>query len=350
MVVVQDLFGAGQVLRLPGGLLPGHAHEPLDVVARDRGLGRDRGHRLEPAQLLLGLLPDLLGHPGGLDLLLELLDLVRPVVLAPELLMDGLDLLVEVVLLLGLLHLLLDLVVDPAVDVDLVDLDLQQVLELLKTLVGRLGLEQRLLLGGGDREVRRQGVGEPLRVVDLERGREALEGQVVRQLRVLLEEREDLAHVVLEALGVDRPRGKDLDGDGEVGPAPLEGHDAAPAHALDHHLDVTVRELQGLGDGGDDADLVDVLGRRFVELRVALRREEEPLDRRRERGLERADRGLAAHDEGLHHVGEDDHVPERDERQAFQPAAAAIGFHLGTTNLSGGTAPSGVSIPPCAGW
>ena len=162
---------------------------------------------------------------------------------------------------------------------------------------------------------------------------------------------EHLAHVVLEALGVDRAHREDLDRDGEVRPAALEGHDPAAAHALDHHLDVAVRELQGLGDGGDDADLVDVLGRRLVELRVALRGQEEPLDRRRERRFEGADRGLAAHDEGLHHVGEHDHVPKRDERQAFQAAAGAIGFHLGSANLSGAerlrVAPL---IPPCAGW
>jgi hypothetical protein len=102
---------------------------------------------------------------------------------------DGLDLLVEVVLLLGLLHLLLDLVVDPPVDVDLVDLDLQQILKLLETLVGRLRLEQRLLLGGGDGQVRREGVGESLGVVDLQRRREPLEREVVRELGVLLEER-----------------------------------------------------------------------------------------------------------------------------------------------------------------
>ena len=351
VVVVQDLLGAGQVLGLAGGLLPGHAHEPLDVVARDRGLRGHRGHRFQPPQLLLGLLADFLGHAGGLDLLLELLDLVRPVVLPPELLMDGLDLLVEVVLLLGLLHLLLDLVVDPAVDVDLVDLDLQQVLEPLETLVRRLGLEKRLLLGGGDGEMGRQRVGEALGVVDLERRREPLEREVVRELGVLLEERQHLAHVVLEAFGVDRAHREDLDRDGEVRPPALEGHDAAAAHALDHHLDVAVGKLQGLGDGGDDADFVDVLRRRIVELRVALRRQEEPLHRRRESRFEGANRGFAAHDEGLHHVREHDHVPKGDERQAFQAAAAAIGFHLGSTSLSGvGGSERLPLIPPCAGW
>ena len=100
---------------------------------------------------------------------------------------------------------------------------------------------------------------------------------------------------------------------------PLEGEDPAAPHAFDHDLDVAVGQLERLGDGGDDADVVDVLGLGLVELRVLLRGQEEPLGRRREGRLEGADRGLAAHDEGLHHVGEDDHVPQRDERQALQP-------------------------------
>ena len=122
--------------------------------------------------------------------------------------------------------------------------------------------------------------------------------------------------------------GEQLDADRQVLAPALEGHDPAAAHALDHHLDVAVGELQRLGHRRDDADLVDVLGLGLVELRVLLRGQEQALGRRRERRLEGADRRLAAHDEGLHHVGEDHHVPQGDERQAFQPAAGAIGFHL----------------------
>ena len=115
--------------------------------------------------------------------------------------MDGLDLLVEVVLLLGLLHLLLDLDVDPLVDVDLLDLDVDQVLKPLQPLVGVDQLEQPLLVGGGDHQVGREDVGEPVRVVHLEGGHQALEGQVVRHLGVLLEGGEHLRHVHLELLG-----------------------------------------------------------------------------------------------------------------------------------------------------
>ena len=124
---------------------------------------RDAGHRLEALQLLQSLLLGLLRHAGFFDLLAELFDLVRAIVLAAQLVVDGLDLLVEVVLLLGALHLLLDLGVDALVDVDLLDLDLEEVLQLLQALVRRRRLEELLLLGGGDEEVRGERVGEACR-------------------------------------------------------------------------------------------------------------------------------------------------------------------------------------------
>jgi hypothetical protein len=94
VVLVQNLLGARQVLRLARGLLPGDANQPLDVVAGDRGFRRDRWHRLQAAQLLLRLLLDVLGHARRGELLLQVVDLVGPVFLASQLLMDGLDLFV----------------------------------------------------------------------------------------------------------------------------------------------------------------------------------------------------------------------------------------------------------------
>ena len=210
VVLVQDLLGALDVPHLARRLLPGHRHEPVDVVARDGRLGGHVRHRLEPLELGERLLLRVLRHPGLLDLGPQLLDLVGLVVLPAELLVDRLDLLVEVVLLLGPLHLLLDLVVDPAIDVDLLDLDLEQVLELLEALERVHGLEERLLLRSrdGGREVPREHVAERVGVVHLERGEEALEREVVRQLRVLLEDGEHLRQVGadLAGRGAERPR------------------------------------------------------------------------------------------------------------------------------------------------
>ena len=66
-----------------------------------------------------------------------------------------------------------------------------------------------------------------------------------------------------------------------------------------------------------------ILAHRLVDLRVALRDEEDPLLGRAERDLERADRGLAADDEGRHHVREDDHVPQRHERKGLRVVASS---------------------------
>ena len=72
---------------------------------------------------------------------------------------------------------------------------------------GEIASRSACFSGVDDGEVRRQRVGEAVRVVDLERRGEALEGEVVRELRVLLEEAEDLAHVLLELLDVHRAGG-----------------------------------------------------------------------------------------------------------------------------------------------
>ncbi len=77
------------------------------------------------------------------------------------------------------------------------------------------GFQQLLFLGGGDEEVGGQGVGEAVRIFELERGHDALEGQVMRHLRVLLEDLHQLLHV-LRDFRRERVFGVDLaDGDGD---------------------------------------------------------------------------------------------------------------------------------------
>ena len=87
--------------------------------------------------LSLGLLGELL----GLDLLLELLELVLELVALAELLLDRLHLLVEVVLLLRLLHLLLDAGADLLLHLEDLDLALHQLVEPLQAPRRRLGLQ-----------------------------------------------------------------------------------------------------------------------------------------------------------------------------------------------------------------
>ena len=112
--------------------------------------------------------------------------------------------------------------------------------------------------------------------------------QVVRQLDVLLEERDDAAHH-----GLRRRRAVsaffgiifDRDAVEALVFLPLDG--ARALDALDQHLDVAVGQLQALDDVRHAAHRVDVVRLRIVDRRVVLRGEEDPLVLH-ERMLERA--------------------------------------------------------------
>ena len=81
---------------------------------------------------------------------------------------------------------------------------------------GEMRLEELLLLGRGDEDVRGERVGEAVGIVELERRHHAFEGEVVRHLRVLLEDLHELLHV-LRDFGRERVLGVDLaHGDGDV--------------------------------------------------------------------------------------------------------------------------------------
>ena len=202
VVVVQDLLGAGDVLDSRDVLLPRHADRATRCsCAKPSPRPIPAACASRRRSSVSAFSRDFLRHARRSSIFFfSSSTLVGPVVLPSELLVDGLDLLVEVVLLLGLLHLLLDLVVDAAVDVDLLDLDLQQVLKLLQALGGPCRPRAAPASRGWRRarcaaSVSAKRSGSSI----FERRGDALEGEVVGELRVLLEEREHLAHVVLQA-------------------------------------------------------------------------------------------------------------------------------------------------------
>ncbi|MNC86251.1 hypothetical protein D3C83_18950 [compost metagenome] len=140
--------------------------------------------------------------------------------------------------------------------------------------------------------------------------------QVVRQLHVLLEQRYDAAHRAFDVAACLALLRQHLDDDAVEALVflPLDG--AGAVDALDQHLDVAVGQLQALDDVGDAAHREDVVRTRIVDRRVVLRGEEDALVLE-QRVLERA-RGRRPPDyERHHHVGEDDHVPERDDGEGF---------------------------------
>ena len=117
VVGVEDLAGADRVEHFVGGLGPRHGDQPVEVGADHRGLAGAFARALEPPELALGLLADLVGHARLFDLRPVLLD-DRGVVLA-QLLADRVHLLAQEVLALLVLGALGDVFVNALADLEL---------------------------------------------------------------------------------------------------------------------------------------------------------------------------------------------------------------------------------------
>ena len=111
VIRVEHLARVRGIESLLRALVPRDREEPVEVVADHRRLGRLVAHALEPRELALGLLEDVLGHLRLGDLRPVLLDDGR-LVLA-ELLANRVELPAQDVLALLLLDAGLDVVLDP---------------------------------------------------------------------------------------------------------------------------------------------------------------------------------------------------------------------------------------------
>ncbi len=121
VVLVQDVFGVGQIVLELGLFAPRQTNQNIEVVAHDRGLGRHGRHELELFELAFGLFAGLSRHFGGLDLLFDFLDVSALFAIA-QLFLDGLDLFIQVEVALVLFHLALDAATDALVHIQDVDL------------------------------------------------------------------------------------------------------------------------------------------------------------------------------------------------------------------------------------
>jgi hypothetical protein len=225
-------------------------------------------------------------------------------------------LLVEVVLLLRLLHLLLDARLDLAVDLELVYFDLEDAGDAVEAFERGDDLEQVLLLVDADQQMRGDGVGQLARIVDPDGGNHRVVVQVVGQLHVLLEQRDDATHRLLGVRGRLALFGEHLDDHAIEALVFLPLDRARAIDALDQDLDVAVGQLQALDDVGDAAHGEDVFGPRIVNRGIVLGGEEDALVLQ-QRVLERARRRRPSDDERHHHVREDDDIPQRDDREGL---------------------------------
>ena len=127
-----------------------------------------------------------LGHAGGFDFLLQLVELA--LLAAAQFLLDGLDLLVEVILFLRLFHLALHAALDGAVDVQLLDFDVEHLRDARQAVDGIEDFEQFLLLFDGELQIRADGIGQLARIVAANRRDHGVVVYVLADLDVLLEQ------------------------------------------------------------------------------------------------------------------------------------------------------------------
>ena len=155
--------------------------------------------------------------------------------------------------------------------------------------------------------------GELRIVLDLARGAEHLGRDLLIQLHVALELRDDGAGKRLDlVLGADGFLDA-LDLGLEIALVLGIALDGRAARALDQHLHGAVGKFEQLEHGGERAHLVDALGGGLVVGGVLLRDQQDLLVGSHHL-FEGGDRLLAAHEQGHDHIGEDDNVAERQDR------------------------------------
>ena len=303
------------VERVVGALGPGEPEQPVEVVARDRRLGGERGGAPQLAHLAQRAGAHRLGKPLRLDRALEVRRVVA--VLVPELLVDRLELLLQVELALALherpAHVFLDLPLQP----EELDLRAEELAELRPELGEGRHLEQALPHLGPHREVGRHGERLPRLVVGALHHRDHLVGDAPVERDVLLEEREDAAHHGLR-LRAGRRVAERGGGDrrAQVRPPGLRvARDAHPREPLDEHLRRAVGERGQLVDAPHHAHAVQVGRRRLLHLGGTLRDEQDLLVARARR-LDRRERRRPPDEQRHHDVREDHHVAQREDGDA----------------------------------
>ena len=297
-----------------GALLPGNREDPVQVVAHHRGFRRHRAHGAQFLQLRQGFFAGFLGQLGRLDALFQLGQFVAAVLALAQLLLDRLQLLIEVILALGLLHLALHAVADALFNLQHADLAFHEGIDLFQAVADGPALQQFLLFGNLQRQVRGHGIGQLAEVVDLIDRDQHFRRDLLVQFDVLLELGDDgprqgiefpvVAGIVLDRLGIGL---EEVLGVGVLA-------DPCPLAAFDKHLNGPVRQLQQLQHRPDGADGIDIRRCRIVLRRVLLRDQKDLLVVLHD-VLEGANRLIAANEERHNHVRKDDDVAQGQHRE-----------------------------------
>ncbi len=339
----------GEVEVVLGGLVPRQREDPVEVGADDAVLRGGRRQLLEPRELAVGGLADVLREVLRLDLLAQLGQLGLLVVALAELVLDRLQLLAQEELALALLHLGLDLGLDLRAELDHLQLAIQDPEHVAEPLVGIRLLEQRLLLVGLEAQCGGDEVRERARLVHV-RGRELELGGQVR------DERDQAPELVLDASGDRLELGGLLDHVGNVGELADQVRlvlDAAveldAPHALDEDPQRPVGDADHLVHDRGGADLVEVVPPGLLGLVVLdCHQGEHPLAG--DDVVHELDRALLADRERRDRLREDDRLLERQDRQGRRDLDVGRLERLVEVELAHARAPILIVTRSTFGW
>ncbi len=167
MVLVEHLPGAGQVDHVRGGFVPRQFEDEVEIGARHLVIGRGRRQALQPAQLALGFLADVVGQVGLGQPAAQLVHLGLLRVLLAQFFLNGLQLLAQHVLALLLAHLGLGRRADLLAQLQHLDLVVEIAVQQPQRLAARRRFEQGLLAGHVEAEHRAEQVDEAQRILRL---------------------------------------------------------------------------------------------------------------------------------------------------------------------------------------
>ena len=296
-----------------GLLAPRQAEDRVEIVADDGSLGRHRRHGLELLQLANDLLARFLRQFRPRDLFLDLGGFILGLVTLAELALDRLHLLVEIIFALGFLHLTLDPAADLLLDLEDAHFAFHEAEHRLEPLGDVFLREQGLLVGDLEREIGRDRVSEPPRILDLA----DLYGNLWRGLLVQL-------HIGFELL--DRRPDESLDQGqitddvldilcfaDKIWPRRVERRQPRPRLPLDQHLDRAVGQLEQLQHRRQRAEVIKLVGARIFVPGILLADQEHLLVTGHDR-FERLDRLIAADEQRHDHLREYHDVAQRQDR------------------------------------
>jgi hypothetical protein len=313
VIGIENLSGCREILADARPFAPRQTDQRLDEIAHHRRFGRHRRHQPELPEFCQCLGESFLAHSGSLDLLVEFLEVGAFFAFA-EFLLDRLDLLVEVVLALALLHLALDAPADALLDLQDVDLRFELRQQALDARADIEHLEDFLLLLELQRQVCGNRVGQTTSLFDAgDRGQDFRRNLLV-ELDVLVELSDHRTPQRLDLM-IDavisqhrRERAKNISSRDSMASR------RARCDTFDQHLDRPVGKLQHLQDIGHTANVIQVLGFRFV-LHGRLLGDEQDALARFHRHFKSLDRLRPPNEKRNHHVRENHHVAQRQQRQ-----------------------------------